>query len=102
MGVTDRKQVDTRSDRYSLCCLLYELLTGRVPFSGESPVAIAYRHVREEPVPPRRIDPRVPAAFEAITLRAMARRNRVPPADLTDKGIEALYQFTDFPGFIAA
>src|SRR6266511_3116635 len=66
-------EVDARSDLYSLGCLLYEMLTGRVPFSGESPVAIAYRHVREDPVPPRRIDPRVPPAFEAITLRAMAK-----------------------------
>jgi eukaryotic-like serine/threonine-protein kinase len=66
-------EVDARSDLYSLGCMLYELLTGRVPFTGESPVAIAYRHVRDDPVPPRRVDPRVPAAFEAITLRAMAK-----------------------------
>src|SRR6266511_3466726 len=67
------REVDARSDLYSLGCMLYEMLTGRVPFSGESPIAIAYRHVREDPVPPRRIDPRVPPAFEAITLRAMAK-----------------------------
>ncbi|HEX6676465.1 MAG TPA: Stk1 family PASTA domain-containing Ser/Thr kinase [Actinomycetes bacterium] len=67
------RQVDARSDLYSVGCMLYEMLTGRVPFSGESPVAIAYRHVREDPVPPRRIDPRIPPAFEAITMRAMAK-----------------------------
>jgi len=67
------REVDARSDLYSLGCMLYEMLTGRVPFSGESPIAIAYRHVREDPVPPRRIDPRVPPALEAITLRAMAK-----------------------------
>jgi serine/threonine protein kinase len=67
------REVDARGDLYSLGCLLYEMLTGRVPFSGESPVAIAYRHVREDPVPPRRINPRIPPALEAITLRAMAK-----------------------------
>ncbi len=67
------REVDARSDLYSVGCLLYEMLTGRVPFSGESPVAIAYRHVREDPVPPRRIDPRIPPAFEAVTLRALAK-----------------------------
>jgi serine/threonine-protein kinase len=67
------REVDARGDLYSLGCLLYEMLTGRVPFSGESPIAIAYRHVREDPVPLRRIDPRVPPALEAITLRAMAK-----------------------------
>jgi eukaryotic-like serine/threonine-protein kinase len=67
------REVDARSDLYSLGCLLYEMLTGRVPFAGESPVSIAYRHVREDPVPPRRINPRIPPALEAITLRAMAK-----------------------------
>src|SRR6266545_4884708 len=61
------REVDARSDLYSLGCMLYEMLTGRVPFSGESPIAIAYRHVREDPVPLQRIDPRVPPAFEPIT-----------------------------------
>src|SRR6266545_2949801 len=67
------REDDARSDLYSLGCMLYEMLTGRVPFSGESPIAIAYRHVREDPVPLRRIDPRVPPAFEAISMRAMAK-----------------------------
>ena len=49
------ERVDSRSDLYSVGCLLYELLTGRPPFMGDSPVAIAYQHVREAPVPPSRM-----------------------------------------------
>ncbi len=51
------ERVDARSDLYSVGCLLYELLTGRPPFMGDSPVSIAYQHVREAPVPPSRVDP---------------------------------------------
>jgi beta-lactam-binding protein with PASTA domain len=65
--------VDARSDLYSAGCLLYELLTGRPPFTGDSPVAIAYQHVRENPVPPSRVDPDVPAWADAIVLKAMAK-----------------------------
>ncbi|HEX9066122.1 MAG TPA: Stk1 family PASTA domain-containing Ser/Thr kinase [Streptosporangiaceae bacterium] len=65
------ERVDARSDLYSVGCLLYELLTGRPPFTGDSPVAIAYQHVREAPVPPSRIDPELPAWADAIVLRAM-------------------------------
>ena len=54
--------VDSRSDLYSTGCLLYELLTGRPPFTGESPVSIAYQHVSEAPVPPSQFDPSVTAA----------------------------------------
>src|ERR1022692_2645250 len=50
------ERVDARSDLYSAGCLLYELLTGRPPFSGDSPVAIAYQHVRENPIPPSQVD----------------------------------------------
>ena len=53
------EQVDARSDLYSTGCLLYELLTGRPPFVGDSPVSVAYQHVREDPVPPSQIDPDV-------------------------------------------
>jgi eukaryotic-like serine/threonine-protein kinase len=65
------ERVDSRSDLYSVGCLLYELLTGRPPFTGDSPVAIAYQHVREAPIPPSRVDPELPAWADAIVLRAM-------------------------------
>ena len=67
------ERVDSRSDLYSTGCLLYELLTGRPPFTGDSPVAIAYQHVRENPVPPSRVDPDVPAWADAIVLKALAK-----------------------------
>jgi serine/threonine protein kinase len=65
------ERVDGRSDLYSTGCLLYELLTGRPPFTGDSPVAIAYQHVQEDPVPPSRVDPEVPAWADAIVLKAL-------------------------------
>src|SRR5215475_6958238 len=65
------ERVDARSDLYSVGCLLYELLTGRPPFTGDSPVAIAYQHVREAPVPPSRVDPDLPPWADPIVLRAM-------------------------------
>ena len=51
--------VDARSDLYSAGCLLYELLVGRPPFVGDSPVSVAYQHVREAPVPPSQLDPEI-------------------------------------------
>src|SRR3954453_16527522 len=67
------EHVDARSDVYSTGCLLYELLTGGPPFSGDSAVAVAYQHVREEPVPPSRVEPDVTPAIDAIVLKAMAK-----------------------------
>lgn len=67
------ERVDARSDVYSTGCVLYEVLTGNPPFRGDSPVAIAYQHVREEPVPPSQIDPDAPAWADPIVLRAMAK-----------------------------
>lgn len=72
------ERVDARSDLYSTGCLLYELMTGRPPFTGDSPVAIAYQHVRENPVPPSVVDPEVPPWADAIVLKAMAK-------DVTDR-----------------
>lgn len=65
--------VDPRSDLYSLGCVLYEMVTARPPFSGDSPVAVAYKHVQEQPVPPSRINPNVPPALEAIDLKLLAK-----------------------------
>ncbi len=65
--------VDARSDIYSTGCLLYELLTGRPPFTGDSPVSVAYQHVREAPPPPSRVDPDLPPEIDAIVLKAMAK-----------------------------
>ncbi|HZQ29327.1 MAG TPA: Stk1 family PASTA domain-containing Ser/Thr kinase [Acidimicrobiales bacterium] len=65
--------VDARSDVYSLGVVLYEMVTGRPPFTGDNPVTVAYKHVREEPVPPRQINPAIPPAFEAIVMQAMAK-----------------------------
>ncbi|HVV77557.1 MAG TPA: Stk1 family PASTA domain-containing Ser/Thr kinase [Mycobacteriales bacterium] len=67
------EHVDARSDIYSTGCMLYELLTGAPPFTGESAVAVAYQHVREDPLPPSQVEPDVPAAVDAIVLVAMAK-----------------------------
>ncbi|WP_149182449.1 Stk1 family PASTA domain-containing Ser/Thr kinase [Streptomyces sp. TRM49041] len=65
--------VDARSDLYSTGCLLYELLTVRPPFVGDSPVAVAYQHVREEPQPPSVYDPEITPEMDAIVLKALVK-----------------------------
>jgi beta-lactam-binding protein with PASTA domain/tRNA A-37 threonylcarbamoyl transferase component Bud32 len=65
--------VDARSDVYSAGCLLYELVTGTPPFTGDSPVAVAYQHVREDPRTPSSINPEIPAELDAILLKAMSK-----------------------------
>ena len=67
------ERVDPRSDIYSTGCVLYELLTSGPPFTGDSPVSIAYQHVREDPVPPSELDAQIPQWLEDITLRAMTK-----------------------------
>ncbi|MFI1201078.1 Stk1 family PASTA domain-containing Ser/Thr kinase [Streptomyces sp. NPDC020883] len=67
------EQVDARSDLYSTGCLLYELLTVRPPFVGDSPVAVAYQHVREEPQPPSTFDPEISPEMDAIVLKALVK-----------------------------
>jgi serine/threonine-protein kinase len=65
--------VDARSDVYSLGVVLYEMVAGKPPFAGDSPVSIAYKHVKEEAVVPTLINPAVPASFEAIIMKALAK-----------------------------
>ncbi len=67
------EQVDARSDLYSTGCMLFELLTGRPPFVGDSPVSVAYQHVREEPPVPSTINPELSAAVDAIVAKSLAK-----------------------------
>jgi serine/threonine-protein kinase len=85
------EQVDARSDLYSTGCLLYELLTVRPPFVGDSPVAVAYQHVREEAQPPSVFDPEITPEMDAIVLRALVKdpNYRYQSADEMRADIEA-------------
>ena len=75
--------VSAQSDIYSVGIILYEMLTGRVPFEGESAVTIALKQVSEQPVPPSQLNPAVTPALEAIVMRALAKdpAQRYPDAD---------------------
>lgn len=78
----DGADVDGRTDVYSLGCLLYELLTGRPPFTGDSPFAVMNQHLSKAPPAPSALRPEVPAAVDAVVLRALAKRpeERYPDA----------------------
>src|SRR5580700_6461399 len=65
--------VDARSDLYSLGVVLFEMSTGRPPFLGDTPVAVASKHVRDHPPAPRELNPAIPTTFEAIILKSMAK-----------------------------
>jgi serine/threonine-protein kinase len=65
--------VDARSDVYAAGCVLYELITGEPPFTGDSPVAVAYQHVREDPKAPSTVNPAVSGELDAIVLKALAK-----------------------------
>jgi serine/threonine-protein kinase len=74
--------VDSRSDLYSAGCVFYEMLTGKTPFTGDSPVAIAYQHVSENAVPPSEVNPNVPPIFDKIIAKSLQkeRKNRYQKA----------------------
>jgi serine/threonine protein kinase len=65
------RPVDRRADLYSVGVVLYELLTGRVPFDGEAPISIAIKHINEHPVPPGQLRPGIPPAVEAVVMQAL-------------------------------
>ena len=74
--------VDERSDLYSTGVVLYEMLTGRLPYEGDSPVAVAIQHINSIPLSPRELNPDIPVGMEQITMKAMAqdRNLRYPNA----------------------
>ncbi|WP_214406694.1 Stk1 family PASTA domain-containing Ser/Thr kinase [Pseudonocardia lacus] len=65
--------VDARSDVYAAGCVLFELLTGEPPFTGDTPVAVAYQHVREDPRAPSQVNPNIPPALDAVILKALSK-----------------------------
>ncbi|AQP45560.1 Stk1 family PASTA domain-containing Ser/Thr kinase [Tessaracoccus flavus] len=70
------EKVDNRSDIYAVGCLLYELLTSQPLFKGDSPVSVAYQHVREIPVPPSQVDAEVTPAMDAVVMKALEKDPR--------------------------
>ncbi len=78
--VVDGK-ADARSDVYAAGVIIYEMLTGRKPHEGESPIQVAYKHVHEDVPPPSRLVPGLPAYVDALVARATARDRELRPAD---------------------
>ncbi|ASK65449.1 serine/threonine protein kinase [Brachybacterium avium] len=84
--------VDARSDIYSAACVMFEMLTGRPPFTGDTPVSIAYQHVREEPHPPSAYNPAITPALDAVILTGLTkdREQRYPSAVAFSRDIAAV------------
>jgi beta-lactam-binding protein with PASTA domain/predicted Ser/Thr protein kinase len=89
--------VDARSDLYSLGCVLYELLAGRPPFTGDTPVAIAYKQVNETPVPPSAHNADIPPRLDAVVMKCLAKNpaNRYQSAEELSADLERVKQGQD-------
>lgn len=85
-------RVDNRADLYSLGVVMYQMLTGKTPYDGETPVAVAIQHINGNLVPPTRLNPSVPVGLEQIILRAMA----VSPDDRYNSATDMLHDMEDF------
>ena len=75
---------DSKSDLYSLGVVMYEMLTGRVPFDADTPVSVALKHMQEEPVPPIEINERIPKAINDIILKAMRKDSSIRYQNATE------------------
>lgn len=86
------KSVDARSDLYSVGCMLFELITGELPFDGDSPFSIAYKHVQEEPPAPSAVNPAVQPGVDALVARAMRKdpAQRFPTAEAMRQEVERI------------
>ncbi|MCD8335184.1 MAG: Stk1 family PASTA domain-containing Ser/Thr kinase [Clostridiales bacterium] len=84
-------EVDQRSDIYSAGVVLYEMLTGRLPYEGDTPVAVAVQHINSIPLAPRELNPDIPRGMEQIIMKAMAqdRELRYPNAEAMLADLEA-------------
>ena len=90
---------DERSDVYSLGIVLYEMLTGKLPFNDESPVTIAIKHLQEKPVPPTELNPKIPKSLEQIVLKAIEKEQaeRYPSVTAMLHDLEYVLEDPDRP-----
>lgn len=91
--------IDGRSDLYSVGVMLYEMLTGRLPFEGETPVLVAIQHINSIPIQPRELNPDIPVGLEAIIMKAMAPNPNQRYLSAQDM-LEAVTEFQKNPAFV--